>query len=233
MITDNLASLFAPAPRGAAMDAQFRVGQLLSFSADDGSNVVAIGQAELPNLPMLQTGAEIGMEAGDNVLIMYLGNSAVILGKIATVGGPNYGASNSGHAGLLLNASNFGATVAGTTVITDSSTIAAPGWANSVAVTMLGAASLHNGSGALDNLTSRVRLSRANFSDAFSAAAPAAVTSTFVGSTFALYANVVPVTPATPLTFTYTVITGGGTWPADAAAIATLSVAVQFFREGT
>lgn len=234
MITDNLAGLFAPAPRGAAMPASFRVGQLLAFNADDGSNTVAIGTSLLPNLPMLQTGAEIGLEPGDNVLVMYLGNSAMIIGKIATVGGPNYGASNAGRTGLVLNASNWATATTGAVVISDTS-IQTPGWARSVELTMLGAASTHNSeaAGNFDNIFSQVRVQCPGQPDHFSAGVACAVGGTLVGSTYALYSNVVDVTPNSLLTFTYTITTLTVAWAARTDNLATLFVRAAFYREGT
>lgn len=229
MQSDDLSKLFKPNPKGPALPAMFRQAELLAFDADDGSNTVLIGTTEVEDLSLLVTGAQIGLEAGDNIIVMYLGNSAMIVGKIASVGGPNYGASNDGHAGFLSNnTSSPSASNAGVTVATG--TIVAPGWANSASLTMLGDATLHNGSGALDNLWSVARCTRTGFADAFSGSAANAVPSTFFGSTYALFSSVIDVVPGSTMSFTYKIF-AGTTWPADVNGFATLSVSAQFFRE--
>lgn len=232
MINDDLSGLFAPPPNGPALPALWRMGRLVSFSADDGSNSVLIDQTTIDNMPLAVTGAEIGLETGDNVLIMYLGTTAMIFAKIATPGSANYGASNGGRAGFVDNISNWATSLAGTVVISDQ-TILVPGWAHSAQVTMLGSASTHNSqaSGSFDNISSQVRVACPGQSDGFSATIPQAVGGTLIGSTFANYTDVLDVTPGQLLTFTYTIFTSTVAWTARSDNIATLFVSCEFFRE--
>lgn len=229
MISDDLSGLFSPNPRGAALPAAFRQAVLLAFNPDDGSNTVGIGTSTLADLPLLVTGAEIGLSAGDNILVMYLGNSAMIVGKVASVGGSNYGASSVGRAGFIRSASNFGTTNAGTAVIVDTS-IVVPGWARSALVTMTGFASLHNSTASLDNLASQLRLACPGQSDEFSGFVDTHAPASQLTSTYAFLADLMPVIPSQILTCTY-LVASGVTWAVDASASATVSVQIQFFRE--
>jgi hypothetical protein len=235
MLSDDVSGLFGENPKGPALPAAFRQAVLTAFDADDGSNTVQIGPSTLAepstNLPMLVTGAEIGLESGDNILVMFLGNTPMIVGKIASVGGPNYGASNNGRAGVLQSSagSSFGSTAAGTVVLTDTSVVV-PGWARSVAVSMNGQATLNNNSGGLDNLQSQVKMHDPITGDHFSGHYPCAVPSTFEGSTTAVFDEVSAVTPGATLTFTYTIFSGT-TWPARSDNIAGMTASLQFFRE--
>jgi hypothetical protein len=202
---------------------------LLSFNVDDGSNTVAIGASIVPDLPMLVTGAEIGLESGDNIIVMYLGNSAMIVGKIASVGGSNYGASSAGRDAFLHNATNFGSANAGVTVATDSS-ITVPDWAHSCLLTMTGMATLHNSTASLDNITSQVRMVCPGQDDQFSGFVDAHAPAGQLSATYALFTNNSPVVPGNTLTFTY-VVSSGTTWATDAGAQAIFMCQIQFFRE--
>jgi hypothetical protein len=225
-----LGPLFLPPPNGPALPAQFRQAVLVSFDANTGNNSVLIGQTTVTNLPMLVTGAEIGLEDGDNILVMYLGSTAMIVGKIATPGSANYGASNLARAGFVANASNWAVTTSGTTVITDTS-ITVPTWANSAQVIAFGGASTHNSLGTLDNWSSAILINMPGALQANSAEITTAVTSTQIGQTFAQFGDVIFVVPGATMTFEYAIISGGGTWAARTDNIATLFVAVEFFRE--
>jgi hypothetical protein len=235
MPSDDLSSLFAPNPKGPALPASFRQAVLLSFDANDGTNTVGIGASELPNLPLLVTGAEIGLESGDNILVMYLGNSAMIVGKIATPGSANYGATLNGRFsrdGFVDNASGFAvaASPTGTTVITETR-IVVPSWANSCLLIMFGQAQMGNTSGALRALSSQVKMTCPGVIDNFSGSVATSVPNNTEDATFALFAERTDVTPGATLTFTYTLFGGAGAWPTDAGSIATMTAQLQYFRE--
>lgn len=234
MITDNLAPLFAGNPRGAAMSALFRVGVLAAFNADDGSNTVMIGTSEIPDLPLLATGAEIGLEAGDNVLIMYLGNTAMIVGKVATVGGPNYGASNQGRATAsndVTPVGGFGIPLAGQIGLVPVH-FPVPGWAHSALMIANAGASLHSVSTTASNAFAALTVKNGSgglialgtqFSNGYSAGFQSAINS---------YLNeVVPVTPGDTVALALD-LHAGVAWPTDAGAGAVMQAAVEFYREG-
>lgn len=227
----DLSRLFLPNPAGPAQPAQFRQARLVEFNPDDGTNMVQIGDSLIPNLPLARTGAEIGFTAGDNVIIMYLGNTAMIWCAIATPGSDNYGASNNGRASIVNNASGWGVPTAGNTVITDATTVV-PGWANSAEIIMLGSASAKNTAAGAGDVGSQVRVSFPGGSDGFSSLDAQEVSSGGLAATFALYADTVDVTPGSVLTFSYTIFNGGTVaWSADANNHATMFAACQFFRE--
>lgn len=237
MITDNLASLFAQVPKGPAMTASFRVGRLVSFSADDGSNIVLLGTvdfgATLEDLAMLVTGAEIGLSPGDNVILMYLGNAVVIMGKIATVGGPNYGASNLGRSSADNDNTpgGFGIPLAGTIGLVPVS-FPVPGWANSALIKANAGASLHNlgttsstgfavltvhnAAGGLLAVGTQLNIQTANG---------------FVGAMSSELNKVVGMTPNDTITLALDLHVNIA-WPTDSGAGANMQAAVEFYREG-
>lgn len=230
MQSGDLSTLFRLNPVGPALPATFRQGVLLDFDADDGSNSVGIGTSELTDLPLLVTGAEIGLEAGDNVLVMYLGNSAMIVGKIASVGGSNYGAGNSGHESLEVNALDFGV-IGGAVTVICTDTLVAPGWAHSARVQMAGQASLPNGSGVADTFATEVRVSCPGITpDGWADSPAASVPSGSRGTSNVTYFYTQDITPGATLTFTYAVASGH-TWPPDVGASANFWVNVDFYRE--
>lgn len=225
----DLSRLFLPPPDGPAQPAQFRQAVLVEFNADDGTNVVQIGDSQIPNLKLAITGAEIGLESGDNILVMYLGNTAMIWCKIATPGGANYGASNNGRAGFRKTGlTSFGASTTGTTVYTDTS-ITVPEWANSGLVILFGAATVTN-SGVNNQLDSQVQLACPGQTTVTGTGFNVTVPAGFAGSTYSIVTDVVPLTPGATLTITY--LTGaGGTFAPAASDHAEVSASVQFFRE--
>lgn len=232
MITDDVAALFAPLPGGAAMSATFRVAQLVAFDADDGTNTVLIGTTAVDNLPLAVSGAEIGLAAGDNVLIMYLGTTAMIWCKIATPGSANYGASNSGRSGLVLNTSApFGLSATAVTTILSDSSIRVPAWAQSASLIMLGQAVVNNSSTQIDNWAVRARAAMPGLVDAFSAMRFGFLPQGDQGVTSALFADVIEVAPGQQMTISLEIASATVTWPSNAANAATLFAAVQFFRE--
>lgn len=230
MRVSSLSRLFLPNPDGPAQPAQFRQAILVDFDPNTGNNTVQIGASQLTDLPLARTGAEIGLQTGDNILVMYLGNSAMIFCAIATPGSTNYGASNLARAGFVDNASNWAVTTAGTTVITDN-TVIVPSWAHSAQVIALGGASTHNSLASVDNWLSAITIDVPGEAQAFSAQITTAVPAGQIGQTFAQFGDLVAVVPGVTMTFKYIVGSGAGTWAARTDNIATLFVAVEFFRE--
>lgn len=230
MKSDDLSSLFAPNPRGAAMPSTYRVGVLLAFDPDDGSNQVVIGTSTLIDLPLLVTGAEIGLEPGDNVLVMYLGNSAMVVGKIATVGGPNYGLANAGKRSVFGSLFGWGTSAGETALVTDTS-IVVPQWAHSISVNMVGSCTIHNNSASLDNIGSQAKITGLSgrllvVSGEYLTGVPIG----FFGSAHSHVALTLGVIPGETLKLAYSAFTGGS-WPTDAASVANMSALVEFFRE--
>ena len=80
---DDLTGLFGAPAQGMATPSLVVQGRLLSFSSIDGSNTVLVNGGVLTNVPMLLTGAEIEYNAGDPVLLLVLGNTYMLMGKVA------------------------------------------------------------------------------------------------------------------------------------------------------
>lgn len=228
MQSGDLSTLFRLNPVGPALPATFRQGALLDFDADDGSNSVGIGTSELTDLPLLVTGAEIGLEAGDNVLVMYLGNSAMIVGKIASVGGSNYGAGSSGRVTLEANALNFPVSAAISTIVSVTATV--PGWAHSADITMQAQGAAKNGSGTADSLVAQVRASCPGTGDAFATGPQYSVTAGIIAPLVANMAAIKTVVPGQVLTCS-AAIAAAHSWAATTDAYCDFFVVVRFYRE--
>lgn len=136
MLSDDLSSLFGPTPPGAAATSQIRQGVILSFSTVDGSNTVGVGASTLTNVPMLLTGAEVNYNVGDPVLILVLGFTYMILGKVATVGSSVFASASGATSSAQNTASGLVFAAAFTRVIT--ATLTVPTWANAAACTVIG-----------------------------------------------------------------------------------------------
>ena len=79
---------------GMLANGGFVMGRINSFSPVDGSNTVSVMGATLTNVPMLLTGAEIDYQVGDPVILIVIGNSYSIMGKVATVGSPQFASAS-------------------------------------------------------------------------------------------------------------------------------------------
>lgn len=227
MISDDIGGLFASPPDGPAQPAAFRQAVLLDFNPDDGSNTVGIGPATLPDLPMLVTGAEIGLESGDNILVMYLGNTPMIVGKIASVGGPNYGVSNLGRDSFFLTLNNFNIPAAVTILLTG--TVAVPDWANSVSITLTGTINIDYGAGTATKLTSEVRFSSPSQGDSFSDGVAQTIQPNTLGGTHASFSDNQNVTPGETCTVTLKAFASVAITSGDGSAW--LSCRTEFYRE--
>lgn len=135
MITEDLSSLFMPNPQGSLTQAfSVCLGQILTFNPATGNNTVGIvGQGKLTDVPMLKTGAEIGLAAGQMVLLGQIGYSYVIIGAVIQPGSSGFAGASVATASANNTALGWGATggVDNTVVTT---TLTAPYWANTVAL---------------------------------------------------------------------------------------------------
>lgn len=145
-MNDDLSDLFAPAPAGAAQTASYRQGLLTAFNPADGTNTVSVGGATLTNLPILLTGAETVLATNNRVLLLVMGNTYLIMGKVATPG-----TSSFASASFLLVSANNAAT--GFSLPTSFTTLTSvnfttPPWANTVSVVSVFAYNAKNTFGA-------------------------------------------------------------------------------------
>jgi hypothetical protein len=176
---------------------------------------------------MLVTGAEIGLEAGDNVIVMYLGNSAMIVGKIASVGGSNYGVSNIGRNSFFLTLNNFNIPAVVTTLLTGS--VVVPDWAHSVGITLTGTVNIDYGAGTASKLTSEVRFSSPSLGDSFSDGVAQTIQPNTLGGTHASFSDNQNVTPGETCTVTLKAFASVAITSGDGSAW--LSCRTEFYRE--
>lgn len=151
MITEDLTGLFFSAP-GAAPAATLRQGRLLTFNPSNGHNTAQVGSTTLTDVPALLTGAETILAAGDNVLMAQIGNTFVILGKVATPGGAAFASASQATAEKTSVNTNFALPATTfpnpgyTTLCT--ATLTVPTWANTASIISNFAYSANNTFGA-------------------------------------------------------------------------------------
>lgn len=137
MSLDDLVGLFGAPPAGMATASNVVQGRMLTFSNVDGSNTVLVNGGILTNVPMLLTGAEVEYDSGDPVLLMIVGNTYMLLGKVAGVASAQFASASSATVGYLASTGNQAYT--GPTVVTlASANITVPVWSNRM--TFMGAA---------------------------------------------------------------------------------------------
>ncbi len=131
MISDDLSGLFT-APAGSAPPSALIQGTLVSFDPATGHNTVRVGTTILTDVPMLLTGAETGLTAGNNVQLARLGNTYCIQGRIATPGSASFASASQATVSLNATASNFALGTSMATIVSVS--IPVPIWANTAVV---------------------------------------------------------------------------------------------------
>ena len=132
MISDDLSGLFGPPPAGMGAAIKVVQGYMLAFNPLDGTNQVTVNGGVIPNVPMLLTGAEVSYTLGDPVLLLVLGNTYMLLGKVATAGGPLFASVSTATGAYSANAVNTAYTASATTTI-NTATLQVPSWANRMA----------------------------------------------------------------------------------------------------
>lgn len=132
MISDNLAGLFGAGPAGPAPDSSLRQGRLLTFDPSTGLNTVLVGTTVLTNVPMLQTGAEVGLVQGNTVLLAQIGYTYLILGRITSPNGSTFASASQAYAEAATSAANFALPSTYSTICQVSLTV--PTWANTASV---------------------------------------------------------------------------------------------------
>lgn len=131
-MSDDLSDLFRPGAGGMSARSQIVLGIMKSFSNVNGANTVLVNGTLMTNLPLLLTGAEIDYSPGDPVLILVLGNTYSILGKVATVGSSQFASASIQSASTFVSTSGFGVGLTDVTILSTSITV--PAWANSATV---------------------------------------------------------------------------------------------------
>src|ERR1700744_4372382 len=98
---DDITGLFGAPPQGMGSDTKVVQGIITSFNPADGSNTVIVNGGQITNVPMLLTGAEIEYAVGDPVLLLILGNTYMMMGKVAGVASPQYASASSATLGYF------------------------------------------------------------------------------------------------------------------------------------
>lgn len=132
MISEDLTGLFAGDPAGPAPKSSQRTGRILTFDPSTGNNTVLVGATTLTNVPMLQTGTEVGIKVGDVVLLTQIGYTYIILGRISTPGGSSFAAAS--VLTMVDNKVVVGFAVPVTIATLATINFTTPSWANTVSV---------------------------------------------------------------------------------------------------
>lgn len=93
MRSDDLATLFQPAPRGAAQPMAYRQGIVIEFDPITLENVIRVDEVDLSNLPLLGIAEAVTLTPGDVVGLMVVssprGASTLgIMGQFVSPGSP-------------------------------------------------------------------------------------------------------------------------------------------------
>lgn len=128
----DLTSLFAP-PAGSE---PFRQGEVLTYNPATGANTVRVGDAVLTNLPLLNIGDTINLQAGNAVILLKFRSSWAILGRVVTPGSSTVQSAAVEFATLSAYADNFPVTTTWTDRATG--TVPVPTWANQASFVVVG-----------------------------------------------------------------------------------------------
>ena len=144
MQSSDLAGLFAASPTAMGASSSTVMGTIITFSYVDGSNTVDVLGATLTNVPMLLTGAEVNYVPGDSVMLLILGNTYLLIGKIAVVGSSQFGsASIAAYSnGSSVNSYTYGTGGVLQSILT--TTVPAPAWATFAVISLLSVSAFQN-----------------------------------------------------------------------------------------
>jgi hypothetical protein len=156
VISNDLSSLFGPPAAGPALAAAYRQGTVISFNPVDGTNTVNVSGTVLTNLPMLLTGAETDYSVGDHVMLLVLGNTYMIVGKVAVPGSSSYASASQAFASSSNVVTNVGSSTTVSVVVSTSLTV--PPWANQAMVWLIGTAQAVNTGGGTGAFYSQVQI---------------------------------------------------------------------------
>jgi|ERR1700758_2890103 len=127
---DDITGLFGAPPQGMGSPSLIVQGIITSFSTVDGSNTVLVNGGVLTNVPMLLTGAEVNYTQGDPVLLIVLGNTYMILGKVAGVATPQYASASATTTGYFQATTGTIAYSPSAFVTLATANITVPTWSN-------------------------------------------------------------------------------------------------------
>lgn len=142
--SDDLTGLFLPGDPSIP----FRQGVVVSFNGVTGANVIDVGGAQLSDLPILNIGDTVNLTPGDTVILMKYGNSWAVLGRVVTVGSPDFAVATVATETKEAFASGFPVLITDEIVATTSN-FTVPVWANRVDITVIVTVMAKNSTGSL------------------------------------------------------------------------------------
>lgn len=151
MISDDLVSLFRP----SSAPSPFVQGVMVGDIGGDGSNTVNVAGTLLTDLPILNGGDTVNLADGDVVVLMRLGGSWAILGRVIIPGGAAIATAAVGFGGVGTSVHNFAVTTTSSAPTGASLDVAVPVWANTATVTALATVSVQNTTASNDFLFAR------------------------------------------------------------------------------
>jgi hypothetical protein len=127
-LDDAFAGLFAPKPAGMGIAPQIVQGTIIEFNPATGANTVSVMGAQLTNM------------------LIIIGNTYSLLGRVVTPGNPGFGSASAAFAASGNEVGPFAVGTAGAVLVNTS--IAVPSWANRALITFTAMANTHGGSSA-------------------------------------------------------------------------------------
>jgi len=128
MVNKPLMDLFARPDDGVG----FRQGTVTAWNSSTGENTILVAGGTLSNVPILNTGEAIALQAGHTVGLLTFNGSWFILGRITVPGDADFASASVAFGGAGVSATNF--SISTSLVTKASTTIAVPSWVDEAIV---------------------------------------------------------------------------------------------------
>lgn len=135
---DDLAAVFAGLADNGPAAVGFRQALVVAFNQGTGEGVYNLAGAILTNLPLVSSSESLEIQAGDSVVLMRLGSSFAVLGRVVTPNSANRLATSA----VAFDANSQGTTNFAITTfsgtpganVKTTATLTVPSWANQAAI---------------------------------------------------------------------------------------------------
>lgn len=134
----------------------FRQGTIVTWNTSTGENTISVAGGTLTNVPILNTGEAIALQAGHTVGLLTFNGSWFILGRITVPGDSDFASASVAFGGAGATATNFGITTSAASLVSD--TITVPDWADEAIVLATGNCQLTNTTASIDFATIQVKI---------------------------------------------------------------------------
>lgn len=212
---------------GGAPVSSFAQGEVIAYTPATGANTIRYRGTDLADLPILDNDGVIGLTVGDAVILIRLGASLAILGRLLAPGDPRFAGSAVGIGTSSQSVLGFALSTTATAIATRTLTV--PSWANWMDAQVVADATVENPTAASDYVYLRTRIEGTDGGENFMGVA--AAPGTFPNRLAALSSSGIrsqPVTPLATVTFQARMRSQIGAWSAIATNILNINVFATF-----